>query len=119
MFTVFFAGNAFAPKRKVRRGLHRQWTTDPERLVSLQDFLQDSLAEAFGQLADRLKDIGCVIGFEVGPLSLLVSLVPILLGVSGRSSSQCIFFPSKAHERATPRIHRAPLSDDLGLQHRS
>ncbi|WAQ92982.1 hypothetical protein PtA15_18A37 [Puccinia triticina] len=66
MFTLFFAGDTFAPNRKVKRNLHRQWAeeTTGEELITLQQFLQGSMVEAFGQLADSLSSFECVIGFE-------------------------------------------------------
>lgn len=68
MATVFWAGDIFAPKRRVKRRLHRgEWgqagAEDEE--VGLQTFLQESMAEAFGVLADRLRDLEAVMGFEV------------------------------------------------------
>lgn len=68
MATVFWAGDTFARKRQVRRDLHQgEWGCSgaKEELVGLQQFLQKSMIEAFGQLADRLKDCEAVIGFEV------------------------------------------------------
>jgi hypothetical protein len=67
MFTLFFAGDTFAPNRKVKRNLHRQWAQEEngEELIGLQEFLQGSMIEAFGQLADSLSRFNCVIGFEV------------------------------------------------------
>lgn len=66
MFTLFFAGDTFAPNRKVKRNLHRQWAQEEngEELIGLQEFLQGSMIEAFGQLADSLSRFDCVIGFE-------------------------------------------------------
>ncbi|GJN94713.1 hypothetical protein Rhopal_007804-T1 [Rhodotorula paludigena] len=68
MATVFWAGDIFAHKRRVKRRLHRgEWgqagAEDEE--VGLQTFLQESMAEAFGVLADRLRDLEAVMGFEV------------------------------------------------------
>jgi hypothetical protein len=73
MFTLFFAGDTFAPNRKVKRNLHRQWAEEKtgEELISLQEFLQGSMVEAFGQLADSLASFDCVIGFEVRPIIYL------------------------------------------------
>ncbi|KNF06273.1 hypothetical protein PSTG_00780 [Puccinia striiformis f. sp. tritici PST-78] len=67
MFTLFFSGDKFAPNRKVKRNLHQKWAkegTDGEEMISLQEFLQSSMVEAFGQLADSLSRFDCVIGFE-------------------------------------------------------
>lgn len=68
MATVFWGGDIFAPKRKVRRRLHRgTWGQrgGEREEVGLQVFLQESMCEAFGVLADRLRDLEAVIGFEV------------------------------------------------------
>lgn len=66
MFTLFFGGDTFAPNRKVKRSLHRLWQKDEssQELVTLQQFLQASMIEAFGQLADALSQFECVVGFE-------------------------------------------------------
>ena len=68
MATVFWGGDIFAWRRKVKRRLHQgefgQRATGDE-LVTLQEFLQASMIEAFGRLADRLKDCEAVMGFEV------------------------------------------------------
>ncbi|GAA6017473.1 hypothetical protein JCM11491_006836 [Sporobolomyces phaffii] len=69
MATVFWGGDIFAWKRRVQRRLHRgEWgqsRNSDDELVSLQTFLQTSMIEAFGRLADRLKDCEAVLGFEV------------------------------------------------------
>ncbi|GAA5943957.1 uncharacterized protein JCM15063_006127 [Sporobolomyces koalae] len=68
MATVFWGGNIFAGKRRVKRRLHQGiWgqAGDPDELVGLQTFLQESMLEAFGKLADRLKACEAVMGFEV------------------------------------------------------
>ncbi|GAA5899696.1 uncharacterized protein JCM6883_005961 [Sporobolomyces salmoneus] len=67
MATVFWGGDIFAWKRKVRRRLHKgEWgqSGSIEELVTLQAFLQASMIEAFGRLADRLRDCDAVVGFE-------------------------------------------------------
>ncbi|EGG04240.1 family 5 glycoside hydrolase [Melampsora larici-populina 98AG31] len=65
MFTLFFAGQTFAPKRTVDRSLHSKWSKDRSgELISIETFLQESMIEAFGELADRLSEFKCVIGFE-------------------------------------------------------
>ncbi|BGP55967.1 hypothetical protein JCM8202v2_003574 [Rhodotorula sphaerocarpa] len=63
MATVFWGGDVFAPKRKVRRRLHRgPWgqAGREDEEVGLQVFLQESMCEAFGVLADRLRDLEAV-----------------------------------------------------------
>ncbi|GAA5851965.1 hypothetical protein JCM8547_000111 [Rhodosporidiobolus lusitaniae] len=69
MATVFWGGEVFAPRRRVRRRLHRgrwgQAGKDGDEEVGLQTFLQESMAEAFGRLAEKLKDCEAVVGFEV------------------------------------------------------
>ncbi|GAA5959872.1 hypothetical protein JCM21900_005989 [Sporobolomyces salmonicolor] len=67
MATVFWGGEVFAPKRRVRRRLHRgEWgQAGKDEEVGLQEFLQESMCEAFGALADALKDCEAVMGFEV------------------------------------------------------
>ncbi len=52
MFTLFFAGDEFAPATKING-------------VSAQEFLQKHYLEAFSQLARRLSDLPCVVGYEV------------------------------------------------------
>lgn len=66
--TVFWAGDVFAPKRRVKRRLHQgQWgqAGREDEEVGLQVFLQESMCEAFGVLGDRLRDCEAVMGFEV------------------------------------------------------
>lgn len=68
MATLFWAGNIFAPNRKVDRKLHHTGaiaSPDGTDLVGLQDFLQNSLIEAFGVLSDKLADVKAIIGIEV------------------------------------------------------
>ncbi|GAA5828536.1 hypothetical protein JCM11251_000840 [Rhodosporidiobolus azoricus] len=68
MATVFWAGEVFAPKRRVRRRLHKgKWGQEgkEDEEVGLQVFLQESMAEAFGRLADKLGGCEAVVGFEV------------------------------------------------------
>jgi len=43
------------------------WGGDDDEEVGLQTFLQESMCEAFGVLADRLRDLEGVMGFEVRP----------------------------------------------------
>ncbi|TNY21435.1 cytoplasmic protein [Rhodotorula diobovata] len=66
--TVFWGGDVFAPKRRVRRRLHKgEWGQggNEGEEVGLQEFLQESMCEAFGVLADRLRELEGVMGFEV------------------------------------------------------
>jgi hypothetical protein len=68
MSTVFWAGDTFARKRRVARSLHQgEWGKQGKKgeQVGLQEFLQNSMCEAFGVLADKLRDCEAVIGFEV------------------------------------------------------
>lgn len=65
MATVFWAGGTFAPKRRVSRRLHRLWKNDEDKDVDLQEFLQQSMIEAFGALADKVNGLESVVGFEV------------------------------------------------------
>ena len=51
--TVFWAGDAFTPKRKAPDGR------------GLSTFLQDAMIAAFAKLADRLEGLPAVLGFEV------------------------------------------------------
>jgi hypothetical protein len=78
MATVFWGGDIFAPKRRVRRRLHKgpwgQAGAEDEE-VGLQVFLQESMCEAFGVLADRLRDLEAVIGFEVSRLRFRWGLI--------------------------------------------
>lgn len=52
MFTLFWAGNDFAPETKIKG-------------VPAQEFLQKHYLGAFSQLACRLRDVPCVVGYEV------------------------------------------------------
>ncbi|GAA6062034.1 hypothetical protein JCM10212_005467 [Sporobolomyces blumeae] len=69
MATVFWGGDIFCPRRKVRRALHRgeygRGAKGDDELVGLQEFLQRSMVEAFGVVADRLRHHEAVVGFEV------------------------------------------------------
>lgn len=51
MFTLFFAGNDFAPATKIEG-------------VPVQDYLQQHYFDAFAQVATRLKDMPFVVGYD-------------------------------------------------------
>jgi hypothetical protein len=51
MFTLFFAGNIFAPKTLVEG-------------VPIQDYLQDHFFAAMQQVGQKVKDLDCVLGFD-------------------------------------------------------
>ncbi|ORY70465.1 glycoside hydrolase superfamily [Pseudomassariella vexata] len=62
MATLFWAGDSLAPELKCRRSpLHGNGTPED---VSVQSFLQDSLIEAFGRLADEVGPLEACLGFE-------------------------------------------------------
>ncbi|KAF7539217.1 hypothetical protein G7054_g2336 [Neopestalotiopsis clavispora] len=62
MATIFWAGDALAPKlRCLRSTLDNKGGVEE---VSVQAFLQDAFIEAFGRLADEIVDLEAVIGFE-------------------------------------------------------
>jgi len=76
MFTLFFAGNDFAPQTRVNG--------EP-----IQEYLQRHYTAAFQQVAMKLQDLDCVIGFEVfneplngfiGLKDLTRPLVPVRFG---------------------------------------
>lgn len=52
MFTLFYAGNDFAPATKIGG-------------LPAQEFLQQQYIAAFSKLAERLRDVECVVGYEV------------------------------------------------------
>lgn len=56
MATLFWAGDALAPKLTVKDGGGKE--------VGVQTFLQNAYIEAFGQLADRLAPLEACLGFE-------------------------------------------------------
>lgn len=62
MATLFWAGDALAPKLKCRRRQHDGKKGQED--VSIQTFLQDAYIEAFGKLADELSELEGCIGFE-------------------------------------------------------
>ena len=51
MFSLFFGGNDFAPKTLIDD-------------ISIQDFLQQSYIAAFSRLAEEIKSLPNVVGFE-------------------------------------------------------
>lgn len=63
MFTLFFGGNDFAPFTQVNG--------EP-----VQEYLQRHYIAAFQQVAERLKDLDCVVGYEVfnEPMSGFIGL---------------------------------------------
>lgn len=63
MATLFWAGDALAPKLKCRRPQDSSREEDEDE-VSIQTFLQDAYIEAFGRLADELSGLEGCIGFE-------------------------------------------------------
>ncbi|KAF6830553.1 glycoside hydrolase family 5 protein [Colletotrichum plurivorum] len=60
MATLFWAGDALAPKLQCCR----TGKDGEEESVSVQEFLQDALIEAFGRLADEVAGLEACIGFE-------------------------------------------------------
>ncbi|CAG9941770.1 unnamed protein product [Clonostachys rosea f. rosea IK726] len=64
MATLFWAGDALAPKLQCRRRPVSTSTETPEETVSIKDYLQDAFVEAFGKLADELSDLESCLGFE-------------------------------------------------------
>lgn len=62
MATIFWAGDALAPKLRCRRSpLDGVGGAED---VSAQEFLQDAFVEAFGRLADAVADLEACVGFE-------------------------------------------------------
>lgn len=55
MATLFWAGRTFAPQLGVRVG---------ERVINIQDYLQDAFIGAFGALADALAGLEACVAFE-------------------------------------------------------
>jgi len=95
MATVFWGGEIFCPKRKVKRRLHRgDWGNagSEDELVGLQIFLQECMIEAFGKLADWLSDCEAVMGFEVSCLFAL-------------SVNDWLNLVGAGHQRATSRLY--------------
>jgi hypothetical protein len=64
MATLFWAGDALAPKLRCRRRNMSKKGADEEEEVSIQTFLQDANIEAFGKLADELSGLEACLGFE-------------------------------------------------------
>lgn len=62
MATLFWAGDALAPKLRCRR--RGKSKKGGEEEVSIQAFLQDANIEAFGRLADELSGLEACLGFE-------------------------------------------------------
>lgn len=62
MATLFWAGDAFAPKLQCHRAPISG--RGGAETVSIQSYLQDSFIEAFGRLADQLSGLEACIGFE-------------------------------------------------------
>ncbi|KAI1848603.1 hypothetical protein JX266_005462 [Neoarthrinium moseri] len=62
MATLFWAGDALAPDLRCRRS-PLSGSGEPEE-VSVQEFLQGALVEAFGRLADEVAGLEACVGFE-------------------------------------------------------
>jgi hypothetical protein len=77
MNTLFWAGDVFAWKKTVPASRHR-FASDifgsEEGEVNVGTFLRLSMIEAFGRLADRLRDCEAVVGFEVDVPFLLEAI---------------------------------------------
>ncbi|KAJ1309337.1 hypothetical protein OPQ81_006117 [Rhizoctonia solani] len=58
MATLFWAGNTYAPKLRVK-------SRTSEELVNVQDFLQDHFLDAFDRLVRAVGDCKAVVGFEL------------------------------------------------------
>ncbi len=52
MFTLFYAGNDFAPVTRIDG-------------MRVQEFLQSHYLDAISKLAERLRDVDCVVGYDV------------------------------------------------------
>ena len=61
MSTLFWAGEAMAPKLRSRR---KRMDGEGGEEVSVQAILQDSMIEAFGRLSDEVGDLEACLGFE-------------------------------------------------------
>ncbi|WYZ44950.1 hypothetical protein EsH8_VIII_000266 [Colletotrichum jinshuiense] len=65
MATLFWAGDALAPKLQCQRPSGRDGKAAAENeTVSVQEFLQSAFIEAFGRLADEVGGLEACIGFE-------------------------------------------------------
>jgi glycosyl hydrolase family 5 len=64
MATLFWAGEALAPKLMCARPWNAGPDTVTEHEVSIQAFLQDAFIEAFGRLADEVAGLDACLGFE-------------------------------------------------------
>lgn len=65
MNTLFWAAHIFAWKRTVSASAHKNPTLFPSDIVDIGLFLRTSMIEAYGVLADAIKSLPAVIGFEV------------------------------------------------------
>lgn len=92
MFTLFWAGDVFAPLLKVKVG---------DKEVSAQTFLQDAFMGTWEQLARAVGHLDAVVGFEVLWNLLLTSHILILAD----------------DERTSSWIYRYRISPCLRLQH--
>ncbi|KFA67358.1 hypothetical protein S40285_07035 [Stachybotrys chlorohalonatus IBT 40285] len=64
MATLFWAGDALAPKLRGRRRRQSASGGEETEEVSIQTLLQDSYIEAFGRLADELSGLEACLGFN-------------------------------------------------------
>lgn len=112
MATVFWGGETFAPKRRVKRGVYRGGLGGglEEEEVGLQEFLQTCMIEAFGALGDRVKNCEAVVGFEVR--------TPLFASFPPESHTERSLSHPKGHQRTPSRLHRTPLALLVGLQNR-
>ncbi|KAG8760210.1 hypothetical protein FRC11_000765 [Ceratobasidium sp. 423] len=58
MATLFWAGNTYAPKLRVK-------SRTSDEMINVQDFLQDHFLDAFDQLVRAVGDCKAVVGFEL------------------------------------------------------
>ena len=68
MATLFWGGKTFAPSKMISLN---------DKLVNIQDVLQDCYIKSFSILAKTLRDCSSVIGFEVSCLRLRVKYICI------------------------------------------
>ncbi|KEY67813.1 hypothetical protein S7711_04123 [Stachybotrys chartarum IBT 7711] len=64
MATLFWAGDALAPKLRGRRRRQSASGGEETEEVSIQTLLQDAYIEAFGRLADELSGLEACLGFN-------------------------------------------------------